>query len=226
MRDEVGWQRLGARLADLAAPDARPRDARLLDARLPDGRPPGVREAAALALLAPGDAADGGTTLVYTRRRDDLRAHPGQVSFPGGRVDPGETVEQAAVREAAEEVALDPATVTLLGRLPPFYIPPSRFWLTTVVARWDRPHPLVAAEAEVGEVLVVPVATLLDPDAWRAVRLRTSGWSWGWRLDDRHLLWGATGLATAELLDVLAPGWSRGRAARDLPEAYPPLLGR
>lgn len=180
--------------------------------------PPGmVRQAAALALLGP--AIDGDRTLVYTRRRDDLRSHPGQVSFPGGRIDPGETVEQAALREAAEEVALDPATVTTLGRLPAFYIPPSRFWLTTVVARWDVPHPLTAAEAEVGEVLVVRLSTLLDERRWRGVRLRDRGWSWGWQLDPRHLLWGATGFATTALLDLLAPGWSGGRRPDELPEA-------
>lgn len=205
MTDEAGWDALRERLAqvgDVGAP------------------PPGVvRRAAALALVGP--AADGDRTLVYTRRREDLRSHPGQVSFPGGRIDPGETVEQAALREAEEEVALDAATVTTLGRLPAFYIPPSRYWLTTVVARWDAPHPLRAAEAEVGEVLVVHLSTLLEPTRWRGVRLRDRGWSWGWQLDPRHLLWGATGFATTALLDLLAPGWSGGRRAEDLPLATP-----
>lgn len=179
----------------------------------------GERAAAALALLAPAGGDD--LQLVYTRRREDLRSHPGQISFPGGSIDPGETPEQAALREAAEEVALDPATATTLGRLPAFFIPPSRFWLTPVVARWDAPHALRAAEAEVGEVLPVLLSTLLDPARWRGVALRGPAWSWGWQLDDRHLLWGATGFATSALLDALAAGWTGGRRPQDLPPAAP-----
>ena len=177
--------------------------------------PAGARLGAALALLAETD--DGDLELVYTRRHDDLANHPGQISFPGGRVEPGESVEEAALREAAEEVGLDPATASVLGRLPPFYIPPSRFWLQTVVARWDRPHPLVAAEAEVAEVLRVRCSTLLDPDRWRVVRSSTAGgWFWAWQLDRRHLLWGATAVATVALLDLVDPGWSRGVTTADL----------
>lgn len=188
-------------------------------ARIPgagDREPPAFRGrlGAALALLS--DTA-GDIGLVYTRRREDLTNHPGQISFPGGRVEPGERVEEAAVREATEEIGLDPATVTVLGTLEAFYIPPSRFWLSTVVARWDRPHPLVPAEREVAEVLHVSSAMLVDPAAWRAVRLvARGGWSWAWQLDDRHLLWGATAIATAEVLDLCNPGWRRGVTAEDL----------
>ncbi len=172
------------------------------------------RLGAALALIS---QADGGLELVYTRRREDLTHHPGQISFPGGRVEPGERVEDAAVREAVEEVGLDPATVTVLGMLEAFYIPPSRFWFATVVARWERPHPLVPAEAEVAEVLHVSTATLVDPAAWRVVRLLArGGWFWAWQLDDRHLLWGATAVATAALLDLLEPDWRRGVTVEEL----------
>ncbi len=176
------------------------------------GVPPGGRLAAALVLLR--DAGDGDLEIVYTRRRPDLRAHPGQISFPGGRVDPGETVEQAALREAAEEVALRPDTAVVLGRLPAGFIPPSRFWLQPVVAQWAAPHPLVAAEAEVAEVLHVRVSALRRRGAWHTVRLST-GWSWAWRLDGDHLLWGATALVTTVLLGLLDPDWSGGAAPAD-----------
>lgn len=175
--------------------------------------PEADRLGAVLVLVEP--RADGDTTLVYTRRRDDLRSHPGQVSFPGGRVDPGETVEQAAIREAHEEVALDPSAVEVLGRLPGFYIPPSRFWIQAVVAHWTRPHELVAAEAEVAAVLHVPLSRLYDDEARRVVRLSTAGWSWAWDLGDGHLLWGATAILTAILLGLLDPDWSCGKAPED-----------
>jgi NAD(P)H-hydrate repair Nnr-like enzyme with NAD(P)H-hydrate epimerase domain/8-oxo-dGTP pyrophosphatase MutT (NUDIX family) len=179
------------------------------------GLPPGSltspeveRLGATLVLIEP--TAGGDATIVYTRRRDDLRSHPGQISFPGGRVDPGETVEQAAVREAHEEVALDPGAVELLGRLPAFYIPPSRFWLQAVLAHWVRPHPLVASEAEVAAVLHVPLSRLHDPASWRTVRLSAAGWSWAWDLGDGHLLWGATAILTTVVLSLLDPHWNGG----------------
>lgn len=192
--------------------------------------PAGGRLGGVLVLLG---ERDGDVEIVYTRRRDDLATHPGQVSFPGGRVEPGESVEEAAVREAAEEVALDPSSVTLLGRLPAFYIPPSRYWVSPVVARWDRPHRLVPSESEVAEIVAARLSTLTDERTWRAVRLSPSRASWAWQLDDRHLLWGATALVTAVLLDAVVPGWQGGTepaqlgAAREVApwEDLPPAGG-
>jgi len=187
------WQRLRAGI-DLAAQHAAP--------------PPGGRVGAALVLLHETD--DGDVEMVFTRRREDLRAHPGQISFPGGRLDAGETPEQAAVREAHEEVGLDPASVELIGRLPAFYIPPSRFWLHAVIARWAAPHPLVPAEAEVAEVLRARLSALRDPAVWRSVELSSGGHTWAWQLDERHLLWGATAVITSVVLGLVDPGWSGG----------------
>lgn len=176
--------------------------------------PQADRLGAVLVLVEP--RADGDATLVFTRRRDDMRSHPGQISFPGGRVDAGETVEQAAVREAHEEVALDPSAIEIVGRLPAFYIPPSRFWLQPVVAHWTRPHELVPAEAEVAAVIHTPLSRLLDPSCWHVVGLSTAGWSWAWDLGDGHLLWGATAIVTAVILGLLDPNWSGGA----LPDDY------
>lgn len=195
------WDRLRESLAGFPADSLAP--------------PPGGRIGAALILIR--DAGQGDLEFVYTRRRDDLRSHPGQISFPGGRVDPGETIEQAAVREAHEEVGLDPASVTLLGRLPPFYIPPSRFWLQGVLARWNAPHLLTAAETEVAEVLTARLSLLRDPEVWRAVRMSTAGWSWAWMLDGDHLLWGATGMLTAVTLGLVDDDWTGGVKPQDLP---------
>ena len=175
--------------------------------------PSADRIGAVLVLVEPGDGEDA--TLVYTLRRDDLRSHPGQISFPGGRVDAGETVEEAAVREAHEEVALDPGAVEVMGRLPAFYIPPSRYWIQPVLAHWREPHPLTPAEAEVAAVLHVPLSRLRDREHWRTVGLSSVGWSWAWDLGDGHLLWGATAIVTSVLLGLLDPNWTGGAAPAD-----------
>ncbi len=177
--------------------------------------PAGARVGAVLVLVE--DAPDG-PRVVLTRRREDLRSHPGQVSFPGGRLDPGETIEQAALREAWEEVALRADSVEVVGTGPTFYIPPSRFWVVPVLGRWRAPHPLTGNPWEVDEVLHVPVAQLLEPDRWRHAPLSLRGSSWAWQLDD-DLLWGATAIVMSLLLDVAVQGWSQGQRPEDLGEA-------
>ncbi|HEX9765973.1 MAG TPA: NAD(P)H-hydrate epimerase [Nitriliruptorales bacterium] len=196
--ETVFWARVSSALA--AVP---------VEARLP---PPDGRVGAVLVLM---EQTDQGPSVVLTRRRRDLRSHPGQLSFPGGRVDEGEQVVEAALREATEEIGLDASTVTVLGQGTTFYIPPSKFWVAPVVARWERPHPLEPNPWEVDEVLHVPIADLLDRDRWRHVPLSDRGSSWAWQLDD-DLLWGATAIVMALLMEVTLTGWNDGIRPEDL----------
>jgi len=195
--DAAFWTRLTEALATVP-----------LDARTP---PPGARIGAVLVLLEDGPGASTrGPRLVLTRRRPDLRSHPGQLSFAGGRVEPGESPTDAALREAVEEIGLDPASVTVLGDGPTFYVPPSRFWVVPVVARWHSPHPLVPEPREVADVLHVGLDALVDERRWRHTPLGSrEGSTWAWQLDD-DLLWGATALVVRMLLDATIPDWSRG----------------
>ena len=176
--------------------------------------PPGARAGAVLVLVE--EAAEG-LQVVLTRRRRDLRSHPGQLSFPGGRLDPGESVEEAALREAVEEVGLDVDTVEVVGTGPVFYIPPSRFWVAPVLARWRRPHGLDENPWEVDEILHVPLERLVDPDRWRHAPLSLEGSTWAWQLDE-DLLWGATAVVLSVLLDTAVPGWHGGIAPHELGE--------
>jgi 8-oxo-dGTP pyrophosphatase MutT (NUDIX family) len=159
------------------------------------------REAGVLALLYPRENVP---TLVLTVRRDDLPDHPGQVSFPGGQRENGEALPKTALREAQEEVALDPAPVRLLGALTPLYIPPSDFCVHPFVGVLDHAPTLRPTDREVGQILHVPLAHLLDPErhveeTWT---LHGSPVQVPYFDIDGPPLWGATAMMLAELLVV------------------------
>lgn len=121
--------------------------------------PDGARDGAALLLVYPHDE-----TLHFTLtvRGTSLRNHTGQVSLPGGRVDEGESVEAAALREAEEEIGVDPRAVELLGRLTPLHIPVSGFILHPVVGFATMRPAFQRAEWEVARIIEAPVSMLSD----------------------------------------------------------------
>jgi 8-oxo-dGTP pyrophosphatase MutT (NUDIX family) len=169
-----------------------------------------VRHAAGLLLLFPGGA-DGAEMadaahVVLTVRGDTPR-HAGQVSLPGGVVEPGETFEQAALREAQEEIALDLRHVRVMGALTPLDIPVSGFRLYPIVAAIDsRPH-LIPADGEVAHILEVAIDDLLDAGAVRRVDRTREGIALtipGFHVA-AHEIWGATAMVLAEFLTLL--GW-------------------
>lgn len=145
--------------------------------------------------------------LLLTRRRDDLNHHAGQVSFPGGRQEEGETFLQTALREAEEEVGIRPSTLTILGQLTPIYIIPSDFYVYPFVA-WcaDKQRPaFYPSLTEVAELLEVPLAHLLDPtnrheEPWN---FRGFEMSVPFYLVNGHKVWGATAMMLSELLERL-----------------------
>lgn len=131
--------------------------------------------------------------VLLTLRAATLSAHAGQVAFPGGRIEPGETPEAAAIREAAEEVGLDPRLPRIAGRLPAM-VTGTGFHVIPVVALLDPPLTLTPEPAEVAEVFEYPVARLMDP-AWPERRRGTFGgrarefWAWP---HETQVIWGAT----------------------------------
>jgi len=119
------------------------------------------------AVLAPFYELDGDLHVVLTRRSWGLRSHTGEVSFPGGRVDEGESVREAALREAYEEIRLDPATVEILGELDHLMTVTSRSFIVPFVALLPDVPALHPNPGEVDAVLHVPVRELLLDDVYR-----------------------------------------------------------
>lgn len=130
-------------------------------------RPAGVghRESAVLMLVGPRPEHPGEQILVLTERAHGLRSHAGQIAFPGGRVDPTDDGPiAAALREAGEEIALEPAGVEVITTLPQVHVPVSSSVVTPVLAWWHAPSPVrVNSPAEVARVEQVPLTELLDP---------------------------------------------------------------
>jgi 8-oxo-dGTP pyrophosphatase MutT (NUDIX family) len=120
------------------------------------------REAAVLVALVMRPESDGGPTLLLTQRTDTLSTHSGQIAFAGGKLDAGETAEQAALREAQEEVGLSSAFVTVMGSLPR-YVTGTAFHITPVVATVAPGFALKANPAEVADVFEVPLVFLMNP---------------------------------------------------------------
>ena len=170
-------------------------------------RPPatGGRPAAVLMLFAEG--AEGPDVLLIERAAT-LRSHAGQPAFPGGAIDPeDEGAVGAALREAQEEVGIDPASVEIIAELPELFIPVTGFVVTPVLAYWRDPHPVWPVDVqEVADVERVPIAELADPASRQRVR-HPSGWV-GPAFNVRGMLvWGFT----AGLLDRLIElgGWEQ-----------------
>lgn len=167
---------------------------------------PDVRRGAVLMLFGEGEH---GPDLLLTERNRTMRSHPGQVSFPGGGIDDGETPHDAALREAEEETGLDPSGVDVFAELPELYLPPSNFAVTPVLAWWREPSPVhVRSPEEVHAVYRVPLRELTDDTHRIAVR-HPSGWIGPGFLigDDKDvILWGFTGGIVARLFEFL--GWT------------------
>lgn len=165
------------------------------------GAPPGARPSGVL--IPVYDEGDG-AVVVLTRRSQHLRAHKGEVSFPGGRQEPGEAPHETALREAHEETGLDPAHVELVGELDPLATYSSRSLIVPFVGLLDARPRLVAQESEVEAILHVPLAELLDPEAYREEL-----WWFGDGYHPLHFfeivgdtVWGATARILHQLLSI------------------------
>ncbi len=191
----------------MTCPDATPHWLEIMVAALADAAPAdlstndpaavgmGSRQAAVLILL--GGSAEEGPTVVLLERARGLRDHGGEIGFPGGGWEPLDASPVAtALREAREEIGVDPDGIDPLIVLPRLVIRASGFDVTAVVGYWREPSPIGPADpAETGRVLTVDLRDIAQPDRWST--LTVPGWSGpSVVLDDATVVWGYT----AELL--------------------------
>ena len=177
--------------------------------------------------------------VLLLERASTLRSHPGQIAFPGGRLDPDDDGPvAAALREAVEETGLDPSGVDVLGTLETLPLAFSQNLVIPVLAWWRHPSPVgVVDVAESADVFRAPVADLLDPARRGVTVIRRGGQEWrgpGFLVprfdehgqsDGEHLVWGFTGMLLDGLFDRL--GWTEPwDHDRELPLVLPEIPTR
>lgn len=170
----------------------------------PHLEPEGSRQAAALILIYPGP---DGPAVPLTVRRDDLPHHPGQISLPGGRIDPGERPEDAATREAFEEIGVRPDDMRLVGPLSPLWVVVSNHVVRPYVAVADRRPAFQLAPREVAELVEAPVQAIQDAGRLGWTRRAREGVvvSYPYFELAGHEVWGATAMILGEFAALFAP---------------------
>ncbi len=170
--------------------------------------PPSFEGSVPAAVLVPVFEEGGETRVILTRRSSKLRSHTGQVSFPGGRVDPGEAPVDASLREAAEEVGIDPAGVEILGELGSLVTMSSRALITPFVGALSERPRLTPNPAEVDRAFDTALADLMADGAYHEELWAIGG-------DERPVhffdlegetVWGATAHILTELLLAVVVG--------------------
>jgi 8-oxo-dGTP pyrophosphatase MutT (NUDIX family) len=190
-------------MAEVAAAVPRIKVHQLTSFRPPaDGSP---RAASVLILFGEGPR---GAEVLLLERAAEMRAHAGQVAFPGGRQDEADAdAVAAALREAEEETGLDPSGVDVVGVLPALWLPVTDFLVTPVIGWWHTPMTVRAVDpAETASVHVIAIADLLDPANRGRVR-HPSGYVGPAFTVGRVLVWGFTATVLARLFGLL--GWER-----------------
>jgi len=171
-----------------------------------DRAQPEAAAVTAAAVLVPIIARPDGLTVLFTRRTAQLKAHSGQISFPGGRAEPGDpSAEHTALREAEEEIGLPPSRVEVLGQLAEYYTR-TGFRVTPVIGLIQPPLEVLPDAREVDEVFEVPLAFLLDAANHRRESREIGGRMASYFVIEHQerIIWGATAGMLVNLYRQLA----------------------
>jgi 8-oxo-dGTP pyrophosphatase MutT (NUDIX family) len=169
----------------------------------PDDQPATARQAAALILIYPGEH---GASFLLTERRHDLPHHPGQISLPGGALDPGEEPGAGALREAHEEIGVRVRDVRLIGGLSSLWVVVSNFVVRPFIGLSDHRPEFRAEPREVAALVEVPLRDLQDPARVGIEEKFRDGVNVRYPYFDLegHHVWGATAMILSEFSEVLA----------------------
>ena len=155
---------------------------------------------------------DDEINILFTLRSLNLNSHGGQISFPGGRIEADETIEEAALRETMEEINLSSDKIKLIGRLSQLFVPPSNSIIYPVIATADiSMNDIEVSPDEVDEAFLVPVNKFFNPEI-----KTTEVWKFKdkdvtvpfWKIHNSTPLWGATAMILSELLIISKPYFS------------------
>lgn len=198
VRHALAAPRIGRPAQERMSPRPRPGDIFPMPAN------PSGKQAAVLILLF---ARDAELYFYLTRRTESVASHKGQISLPGGQQDRGESLQETALREAREELGIDPTQIEILGApLTPLYIPVSRYWVTAFVGNYCCAEPHTRASAgEVLEILPTRLADILDDAHIREQEWELRGAPVRVPFFDLHgyPVWGATAMLLSEFAALL-----------------------
>jgi len=197
---------------------ARPQPISGAEPLVPDWIPdvPFIDPAAPAAVLISLVKRPRGRTIIYTQRSSALRAHSGQIAFPGGKIDARDAdAGAAALREAHEEVGLELAEARILGYMPP-YQTGTNYVITPVVASVSQRERFAPNPNEVDEVFEVPLEFIMDADNYGRFSITRMGREHStWMLDfEGHIIWGITANLTRKFRDMVVDGFADAGAGK------------
>ncbi len=162
-----------------------------------------AKNSAVLLLMMPSN---NGFEILFTLRSEKLNSHSGQISFPGGRQDEGESIIETALRETKEEVGINSEKINVIGNLSPLLVPPSNSLITPIVAFSDKITDFILSENEVQEVFTIEFNKFLSSEYFFKETKNINGLDVEvpyWNIHPKTKLWGATAIIMQEFIDIV-----------------------